>query len=102
MFDPVSRHGHIVKQGDAARQAELLLRDRRVLSLTLEEWRNYLLLFPDDVVDQVDRLQQEAGPGEGAAKFYLHLALPCCKLSARPVARHLDLARSCLEERGPC
>ena len=76
MFDPVSRHEHIVKQGDAARQAELLLRDKRILSLTVEEWRNYLLLFPDDVLDQVDRLQK-AGQGEGAAKFYLqHACVP--------------------------
>lgn len=57
MFDPAARHAQISQQGDAARQAELNLRDRRV-SLTLTEWREHLLLFSEEVVDQ-----QQSVPG---------------------------------------
>ena len=64
MFDPAARHAQISQQGDAARQAELILRDRRVLSLSLTEWREYLLLFSEEVVNHVDKLQQQSVPGE--------------------------------------
>ncbi|KAK9805767.1 hypothetical protein WJX73_007352 [Symbiochloris irregularis] len=63
MFDPAARHAQLSQQGNAAQQAELLLRDRRVLSLSLTEWREYLLLFSEEVVFHVDKLQQHLAPG---------------------------------------
>ena len=63
MFDAAARHAQILQQGyAAARQAELILRNRRVLSLSLPEWREYLLLFFQEVVEFVDKLQQQPDP----------------------------------------
>ena len=44
--------------------ARQILRDRRVLSLSLTEWREYLLLFFQEVFDHVDKLHQQSVPGE--------------------------------------
>ena len=63
MFDAAARHASISEQPDPARQAELVLRDKRLFSLTLAEWREYLLLFSEEVLDNIDKLQQTV-PGE--------------------------------------
>lgn len=51
MFNPAGRRAHVSQQGDAARQAKLVLRDKRELSLTLEHLQGHLLLFSEEVFD---------------------------------------------------
>lgn len=54
--------------------ARQILRDRRVLSLSLTEWREYLLLFFQEVFDHVDKLHQQSVPGLPEGKILLSLA----------------------------
>lgn len=64
MVDFSDRLARISKQGDAARQAELVLQDKIAFSMSLEQWQEYLKLFPEEVIQHVAGLQQQRLPGE--------------------------------------
>ena len=73
MFSLEARHAHISQQGDAARQAELVLQDRIAFSLTLQQWQDFLPLFSEEVIRHVAVLQQGSVPGERSARFVARL-----------------------------